>query len=118
MALAPRPDPYPTVGGFAWGLGVAVNATPPDPAGSPATRVGMPELAPTLAAGPEIRYRLRGRPWGFFTTTGVHSRYRRAVGGGFSCAHRGRGPVYRMAKPPPFALADDTGYGAGVAHGR
>ncbi|MHB1565201.1 MAG: MipA/OmpV family protein [Acidiferrobacter sp.] len=65
--------------GSPWSLGVAVNATPPDPAGIPATRIGMPELAPTLAIGPEIRYRLRWRPWGLFTTIGVHSRYRLAV---------------------------------------
>ena len=62
-----------------WRFGMAFNASPPTPAGTPDARRGMPELAPTLAAGPEVLYRLAWRPFGLQTFVGLHSRFRVAV---------------------------------------
>ncbi len=62
-----------------WRFGVAANASPPTPAGTPDARRGMPQLPATLAAGPEVLYRLRWHPFDLQTFVGVHSRFRIAI---------------------------------------
>ncbi|MDA8390175.1 MAG: MipA/OmpV family protein [Gammaproteobacteria bacterium] len=69
--------------GSRWRFGIAANASPPTPAGTPDARRGMPQLPATLAAGPEVIYRLRWHPFGLQTLVGIHSRFRIAVPSNF-----------------------------------
>lgn len=60
-------------------FGIGANGSPPDTAGTPDARAGMPALAPTFALGPDVLYRLAWRPQGGRAWLGARVRYRWAI---------------------------------------
>lgn len=96
-----------------WRFGVAANASPPTPAGTPDARRGMPQLPATLAAGPEALYHLRWHPFGLETLIGVHSRFRVAMQSNFhmSTVGVGGGPFIEWESRPASRYQMTLGVG-------
>ena len=67
-------------------FGIGANGSPPDAAGAPDARAGMPALAPTFALGPDVLYRLAWRPRGGRAWLGARARYRWAIDPGLRFA--------------------------------
>ncbi len=67
-------------------IGIGANGSPPDAAGTPDARAGMPALAPTFALGPDVLYRLAWRPRGGRAWLGARVRYRWAIDPGLRLA--------------------------------